>query len=117
MPPRLTDLIHGLQTHTGVRSTLARIYTSPGWLFPGQIATRPAHDKTIAARLQRAGINTFAGRYEARLALAAELPASVLADLTGLHITTAGRWTAWAKRDWAQFVATRDDSSNEPPPA
>jgi hypothetical protein len=33
----------------------------------------------------------------ARLALA--LPASVLADMTG--ISTAERWSQWAKRDWA----------------
>jgi hypothetical protein len=33
--------------------------------------------------------------------MAAELPASVLADLTGISIGTAERWSRWAKRDWA----------------
>jgi hypothetical protein len=33
--------------------------------------------------------------------MAAELPASVLADLTGISIGTAERWFQWAKRDWA----------------
>ncbi|WP_432986986.1 hypothetical protein [Dactylosporangium sp. CA-233914] len=107
LPPRLADLIQQLQARAGARSTLARIDRAPGWLFPGQIATRPAHDNAVASRLQRAGIDSFAGRNGARLALAADLPASVLADLTGLHITTAMRWTSWAKRDWAQFIAAR----------
>ncbi|GLI03918.1 hypothetical protein Pa4123_91990 [Phytohabitans aurantiacus] len=113
LPPRLADLIQQLQARTGARSTLARIDRTPGWLFPGQIATRPAHDNAVASRLQRAGIDSFAGRNGARLALAADLPASVLADLTGLHITTALRWTTWAKRDWTQFVAARATSDSK----
>jgi Fic family protein len=42
-----------------------------------------------------------------RLALTAELPASVLADLTGISISTAERWSQWAKRDWAAYVGQR----------
>ena len=42
-----------------------------------------------------------------RLALAAELPASVLADLTGISVGTAERWSQWAKRDWAAYVGQR----------
>src|SRR5208282_5953150 len=41
------------------------------------------------------------------LALAAELPASVLADLTGISVGTAERWSQWAKRDWAAYVGQR----------
>ena len=41
-----------------------------------------------------------------RLALAAELPASVLADLTGISISTAERWSQWAKRDWTSYIAS-----------
>jgi hypothetical protein len=41
------------------------------------------------------------------LPLAAELPASVLADLTGISISTAERWSQWAKRDWAAYVGQR----------
>jgi hypothetical protein len=42
-----------------------------------------------------------------RLALAAELPASVLADLTGISISTAERWSQWAKRDWTSYLGQR----------
>jgi hypothetical protein len=36
-----------------------------------------------------------------------ELPASVLADLTGISIGNAERWSQWAKRDWAAYVGQR----------
>ncbi|HEY3977456.1 MAG TPA: hypothetical protein VGM79_09305 [Streptosporangiaceae bacterium] len=61
----------------------------------------------FGTRLQRHGISTHAGRNTARLALAAELPASVLADLTGISISTAERWSQWAKRHWASYVGQR----------
>lgn len=58
-------------------------------------------------RLMLPGIDAHAGRNTARLALAADLPASVLADLTGISISTAERWSQWAKRDWAAYVGQR----------
>jgi hypothetical protein len=32
---------------------------------------------------------------------------SVLADLTGISVGTAERWSQWAKRDWAAYVGQR----------
>jgi hypothetical protein len=64
-------------------------------------------DVLFGVRLQRYGIKAHAGRNAARLALAAELPASVLADQTGISISTAERWSQWAKRDWTAYVAQR----------
>ncbi len=60
-------------------------------------------DILFGVGLHRYGIDTHVGRNTGRLALAAELPASVLADLTGISISisTAERWSQWAKRDWA----------------
>ena len=40
-------------------------------------------------------------------ALAADLPAPVLAELLGLSIATATRWTALAARDSAEYIAAR----------
>jgi hypothetical protein len=59
----------------------------------------------VQADLDR--IDAHAGRNTARLTLAAELPASVLADLTGISVSTAERWSQWAKRDWAAYVGQR----------
>lgn len=49
------------------------------------------------------------------LALAAELPAAVLADLTGISVSTAERWSQWARRDWAAYVGqhTADDRRDQ----
>jgi hypothetical protein len=30
-----------------------------------------------------------------------------LADLTGISVGTAERWSQWAKRDWAAYVGQR----------
>jgi hypothetical protein len=62
-------------------------------------------DILFGVRLHRYGIDAHAGRNTARLALTAELPASVLADLAG--ISTAEHWSQWAKRDWAKRANRR----------
>src|ERR1700733_915362 len=75
--------------------------------LPGQSPARPTVELLFGVRLHRYGINAHAGRNTGRLALAAELPASVLADLTGISISTAERWSQWAKYDWAAYVGRR----------
>lgn len=37
----------------------------------------------------------------------------VLADITGLHITTATRWTRSTCRDWSQYLAARTQPPGE----
>jgi hypothetical protein len=83
------------------------------WLFPGQSPARPAVDILFGVRMRRHGIDAHAGRNTARLALAADLTASVLADLTGISISTAERWSQWAKRDWAAYVGQRAADDRE----
>ncbi|MEU2469269.1 hypothetical protein ABZ580_34580 [Streptomyces sp. NPDC012486] len=58
-------------------------------------------------KLRRHGIAPLASRNSARLALASDLPASVLAELTGTSISNATRWTGYAKRDWLDYIASR----------
>jgi hypothetical protein len=107
LPPRLAGLIRQLRDQDEPRWTLARLGAPAPWLFPGRSPERPVVDIVFGTRLQRHGISTHAGRNTGRLALAAELPASVLADLTGISISTAERWSQWAKRDWASYVGQR----------
>jgi hypothetical protein len=108
LPPRLADLVRQLRDQDEPRWTLGRLGTPAPWLFPGQSPARPAVDILFGVRLHRYGIDAHAGRNTGRLALAAELPASVLADLTGISISTAERWSQWAKRDWTVYVAERN---------
>jgi hypothetical protein len=92
---------------------LVSLGTSASWLFPGQSPARPTVDILFGVRLHRYGIDAHADRNTARLALAAELPASVLADLTGISISTAERWSQWAKRDWVVYVGQRAADDRE----
>lgn len=50
-------------------------------LFPGFSDARPLHSGTFGARLLRYGITPHAGRNTAMVTLAADLPATVVADL------------------------------------
>ena len=75
--------------------------------LPWPESSAPSRGILFGVRLHQYGINAHAGRNTARLALAAELPASVLADLTGISVSTAERWSNWAKRDWAAYVGQR----------
>ncbi|AXE76475.1 hypothetical protein GCM10010207_79520 [Streptomyces atratus] len=46
-------------------------------------------------------------------ALAADLPSPILADVTGMHHHTALCWVAYARRDWAEYLAARaEDEAN-----
>ncbi len=56
------------------------------------------------------GIFVRPARGAALSALAADLPAPVLADLLGLSIATATRWGALAARDNAEYIAARIES-------
>ncbi|MGH3300527.1 MAG: hypothetical protein ACRDOK_02395 [Streptosporangiaceae bacterium] len=51
------------------------------------------------------GIYAQTGRRAALLSLAAQLPAAVLADLLGIHQTTAARWMHEAGGDWSSYAA------------
>jgi hypothetical protein len=106
LPPRLAHLIRQLRDQDEPRWTLGRLGTPAPWLFPGQSPARPAVDVIFGTRLHRYGIDAHAGRNSGRLALAAELPASVLAGLTGISISAAERWSHWAKRGRAAYVGS-----------
>jgi hypothetical protein len=36
----------------------------------------------------------------------ADLPAPILADLLGLHVSAASRWATYAKRDWSTYLGS-----------
>ena len=71
--------------------------------MPGQ----PIANHALTTRLSRYDINVRIARNGALAALAADLPAAVLADLLGMHINTAIRWVRYAGRDWPDYLAAR----------
>jgi hypothetical protein len=88
-------------------SAVGRATHSSGWIFPGQAAGTHRSAATFTARLRKHGLPARTGRNTALLALAEDLPASVLSDTLGISITAALQWTRRAARDWNAYVATR----------
>ena len=80
---------------------------TPRWLFPSLVPGQPIANHALTTRLGRHGINVRIARNGALAALAADLPAAVLADLLGMHVHTAVRWVKYVGRDWADYIAAR----------
>lgn len=107
LPPRLAVLVTELVNDQSTPSAL-RPRGGPRLLFPGRPPTRPQHPTSLGRSLARWGISPHAGRNAALIDLATDLPASVVADLLGLHPGTAVKWSKITKRDWASYLASRD---------
>ncbi len=94
------QLVSGGRSYRGVGSPPATT-----WLFPGHLPGRPITPARLGERLHAIGIYAQTGRRAALLDLAAQLPAAVLADLLGLHETTAAKWMHQAGGDWSRYAA------------
>lgn len=77
------------------------------WLFPGNPPSRPIGELTLSRRLKRIGIDCKRDRRAALLHLAGEIPAAILSDLVGVHVTTATAWAEIAGRPWADYPLMR----------
>lgn len=107
LPPRLADLLRSLADRPHPRPLLAHRQQGPPWLFPGMVPGQPIAGRAFTARLVRNGIPVRTARNGATAALAADLPAAILADLLGMHIHTAVRWVTYTRRDWTDYLAAR----------
>jgi len=76
-------------------------------LFRGRRPGRAAHPATLATRLRRLGLEPRTVRNSALLHLAEHLPAAVLADLLGLHLRTAEKWSTAAGSRWLTYAGDR----------
>ena len=79
---------------------------TPRWLFPGRIPGQPLDLHSLNNQLH--GISAMPARNGALAALATDLPAAVLADFLGIHVSTAVRWVNYARQDWTAYLAARD---------
>jgi hypothetical protein len=61
----------------------------------------------LGARLRRLGVRPGPHRRAALYQLAAELPAALVADLLGIHRTTANTWARLTGRFWNAYPALR----------
>ncbi|MDQ2814804.1 MAG: hypothetical protein M3Z75_23865, partial [Actinomycetota bacterium] len=106
----LLTLIADGKPYTGIGSP-----PSSKWLFPGLLPGRPITPARLADRLRALAIPVQAGRRAALIDLAAQMPAAVLADLLGLHPTTAVKWMHQARADWARYAAELARDRNHQP--
>lgn len=112
LPPRLVQLVLELADSPCDRSAVGRAVGTTQFLFPGRVPGRPAHAAAFANKLNRHDIKITAVRNTARITLAPDLPAAVLADLSDMHINTAVRWLQRSKRDWSSYITTRAEDLN-----
>lgn len=104
LPEPLGDLVLRL-ADTGRRYVGIGTPQTTRWLFPGHLPGRALSPARLGERLAKLGIKVRAGRRAALMHLAARLPAAVLADLLGIHATTAVRWVNAAGGDWSPYAA------------
>jgi hypothetical protein len=91
--------------------TTRRPYTVVGhdgqtpWLFPGQRPGQHISADRLGQRLIAVGIHPGHARSTALFALAAEIPAAILARMLGIHIQVAVQWQKASAGDWAAYAA------------
>lgn len=78
-----------------------------GWLFQGQNAGQHLTSETLRERLKRYGLTSRPGRESALLALAARIPAPILAERIGIYPARAANWVRAAGATYADYVALR----------
>lgn len=77
------------------------------WIFKGRRAGRHLTTATIRGPLARRGISLRAARNVALMSLARDLPPSVLAELLGISVYAAERWSAHSGHDWTDYPRVR----------
>ncbi|MEU9056954.1 site-specific integrase [Streptomyces sp. NPDC048384] len=113
LPEPVASLVRDLAA-TQHRGRVKDTTTGPDtpWLFPG---IRPGTLLDFAGldeRLKKIGLRPRSDRSTALFALAAELPAAILAPLLGISTDTATTWQQIASGDWTAYAA---DVARRPP--
>ncbi|MGH3608372.1 MAG: hypothetical protein ACRDRD_09850 [Pseudonocardiaceae bacterium] len=113
LPAAVATLLHHQREHGTGTAVLTRATTvEHRWLFPGGLPGRPARDGLYRALHAHLPVHLRRARSAALAALAADIPAAVLAQLLDLNINTAINWANYAQHDWSTYLATRTNSRN-----
>jgi hypothetical protein len=78
---------------------------SSSWLFPGGQPGQPISAFQLGERLRQLGIRCGQSRSAALFQLATDLPAAVLANMLGIHISVAVQWQRASAGDWMAYAA------------
>ena len=93
---------------TDRRTGAAAAIDEPRWLFHGKAPGRPIHELALSRRLKLIGVDCAAARRSTLLHLAGEIPAAIVAEMLGIHISTATTWAEIAGRPWSDYPSLRD---------
>jgi hypothetical protein len=85
------------------------------WLFPGERPGEHVSADRLGQRLIAVGIQPGQARSTALFALAAEVPAAILARMLGIHINVAVAWQQAASGDWTSYAADVSRRPDNPP--
>jgi hypothetical protein len=111
----LAALISQLVAANTELSTAHRVRAQT-WLFPGARAGTHLNSGHLTKQLnEEIGVFVRPARGAALSDLAGTLPAPVLAELLGISISAATRWTAVAGSDNADYLAARRDLTQRQP--
>jgi hypothetical protein len=113
LPPAVHQLLQRQADPTEPISAVGRITPRPSWLIPGYAAGTHHSAPALARKMRLHGLPARPSRNTALLALAADLPASVLSDTLGISISAALQWTRRAARDWNSYLAARSTEDRE----
>jgi len=104
LPGPLDDLVTRLADGRETRGRSLLAIPSP-WLFPGNRPGSALTEDALAQRLHAIGISPRQGRSTALFALAAEVPAAILAKTLGIHVQVAIQWQKISAGDWTAYAA------------
>ena len=113
LPEPLAELVLHLVASRHGHATLGDQGTSP-WLFPGGRPDRPISAEHLGERLRQIGLRPGQDRSGALFALATELPAALLAQLLGIHISVAVTWQRASSGDWTNYAANYSRRQHTP---
>jgi len=104
LPEPLAGLVRQVAATRKGHATIGHPGASP-WLFPGGRPGRALSAFRMTERLNQLGIHVGQSRSAALFQLATDLPAAVLAEMLGIHITVAVAWQRASAGDWAAYAA------------
>ena len=87
------------------------------WLFPGGQPGQPISAFQLGERLRQLGIRAGQSRSAALFQLATDLPAAILANMLGIHISVAVQWQRASAGDWTAYAADVSRRTSTPSPA
>jgi hypothetical protein len=117
LPDAVAALLHTQRDHGASTAILSRTTNDgPRWLFPGGLPGRPARDALYRALRKHLPVHLRRARSAALAALAAELPAAVVAKLLDLNINTANAWAGYAQHHWTSYLAARRNAETTAAP-